>query len=143
MSASAITIADAQGTPVDHVLTPNARLADGTVVFEELGGSPLGSWKLTYQLVRQPFAGQGVSARDRNVRIKVGFHTPALETLGTSDSGLTPPPQVAYVPRFMGEFIFSERASETERKHVRKGVYQVMNETQLKAMVEQLTNILS
>lgn len=142
MSATAITLADAQATPVDHVFTPNARLADGTMIWEELGGVPLGSYKLTAQLVRPPVAGQGVSARDRVSRIKIGIHTPILETLGTSDSGLTPAPQVAYIPRFVGEFIFSERSSLQERKNVRKFAYNALNESQLKSMVEDLINVL-
>jgi len=64
-----------------------------------------------------------------------------LETLGTADNGITPPPTVAYTPRFNAEFIMSERASLQNRKDLRKYANFLLAEAQLTAMVEALQGV--
>jgi hypothetical protein len=44
------------------------------------------------------------------------FSMPALETVGTSDSGLTPPATVAYVDRIKGEYLLPARNVLADRK---------------------------
>jgi hypothetical protein len=68
-------------------------------------------------------------------------HTPVLETLGTADNGITPPPTVAFVPRASIEYVISERASFQNRKDLRKYVQFLQADTQVVAMVEQLQGI--
>lgn len=137
-----IVLNDAQATPVAHTFIPLGPDTNGAWWFEDQSGSkPIGYNKISMQLVRPGPASSGQNAGERTARIKVGLHTPVLETLGTSDSGITPPDQVAYTPRVNVEFIISERSTLQERKDLRKYVDFLMAETQLTNMVENLQNI--
>lgn len=143
MSAvTSIVLNDAQGTPVAHTFVPLGPDQNGAWWFEDQSGSSaIGYNRISLQLVRPQAPSAGLDSAKRTSRIKIGVHTPVLETLSTSDSGLTPPPTVAYVPRFTGEFVISERSSLQERKDLRKYVDYLMAEAQLTAMVETLQNI--
>lgn len=143
MSAVAsIVLNDAQVSPVAHTFIPLGPDQFGAWWFEDQTGvSPIGYNRISLQLVRPSPPAQGKDSGDRVNRIKIGVHTPVLETLGNNSSGITPPPTVAYIPRFTGEFIISERSSLQQRKDLRKYVDFLMAETQLTAMVETLQAI--
>jgi len=143
MSAvTSIVLNDAQGTPVAHTFIPLGPDSNGVWWFEDqTGTSAIGYNKISLQLVRPKTASSGSNAGDRTSRIKVGIHTPKLETVATNDAGLTPPPTVAYVPRVLAEFILSERSTLQDRKDIRKYMDFLMAETQLTNMVENLQNI--
>lgn len=143
MSAvSNIVLNDAQATPVAHTFIPLGPDAAGRWWFEDqTGSSPLNYNRISLQLVRAAVGKPGENAGDRTSRVKISIHTPKLETLGTNDAGLTPPNQVAYVPRCNVEFIMSDRASLQDRKDLRKYVDYLLAETQLTNMVENLQNI--
>lgn len=143
MSAvTSIVLDDAQATPVAHTFLPLGPDQAGAWWFEDQSGtSAIGYNKISLQLVRPKNAAPGSNSGDRVSRIKIGIHTPKLESLSTSDSGLTPPPTVAYVPRFTAEFIVSERSSLQDRKDLRKFADFLMAEAQVTAMVELLQNV--
>jgi len=144
MSAvAAIVLADAQGTPVNHTFTPLGPDANGVWWFEDQSQStPIGYWRISLQLTRTPPAGNGqASSSNRVNRVKCGLHQPQLETLGTNDAGITPPPTVSYVTRGMTEFILPERNSLQDRKDSRKMLMNLMANTQVVDMVESLQNI--
>jgi hypothetical protein len=137
-----IVLNDAQATPVAHTFIPLGPDQNGAWWWEDqTGASPIGYNRISMQLVRPSPAQNGSNAGDRTARVKFGIHTPKLETLGTSDSGLTPPATVAYTPRCNVEFIMSERSTLQDRKDLRKYVDFAMAEAQLTAMVEQLQNV--
>jgi len=143
MSAVAsIVLNDAQGSPVAHTFIPLGPDQKGTWWFEDqTGPSPVGYGRLSLQLVRSAVPAEGQDAGGRTARIKLGIHTPKLETLGNTANGLTPPNTVAYVPRCNVEYIISERAVLQDRKDLRKYAQFLMADTQVVAMVESLQNI--
>lgn len=142
-AVSAIVLADAQATPVNHTFTPLGPDKNGVWWFEDQSQStPIGYWRISIQLVRPAPAGNGMaSASNRVNRVKVGFHMPAMETLGTNAAGLTPPPTVAYVDRGSVEYILAERDSLQNRKDLRKMLYNLQANTQVIDMVENLINV--
>ena len=143
MSAVAnIVLNDAQGTPVAHTFIPLGPDQSGTWWWEDqTGTSPLGYNRISMQLVRNTKSAAGSSAGESTSRIKVGVHTPKMETLSNNSAGLTPPPTVAYTPRCAVEFIISDRSALQDRKDLRKYVDFLMAEAQLTNMVENLQNV--
>lgn len=137
-----IVLNDAQVSPVAHTFIPLGPDQSGTWWYEDQTGSaPIGYNRISLQLIRASNPGAGTNSGDRTARVKIGIHTPKLETLGTNDSGLTPPATVAYVPRCNIEFIMSERCSLQDRKDLRKYADFLLAETQVTAMVETLQNV--
>jgi len=143
MSAAAnIVLNDAQATPVAHTFIPIGPDAQGAWWFEDQSASEsIGFNRISMLLKRVGNPAPGSNSGDRVNRVRVSLHCPVLETLGTNDSGLTPPPTVAHVERMAVEFIIPERASLQNRKDLRKYAYGLLAETQLLAMVEALTNV--
>lgn len=143
MSAVAnIVLNDAQATPVAHTFTPIGPDKLGTWWWEDQSvSSPIGYPRISVQLNRVGNPSPGSNSGVRVNRVKVGLHVPKLETLGTSDSGLTPPPTVAYVDRASMEFILPERDALQDRKDLRKYAQFLLAETQLVAMIETLQNV--
>jgi len=144
MSAvAAIVLADALGTPVNHTFTPLGPDANGVWWFEDQSQStPIGYWRISLQLTRVKPGGTGqASSKDRVNRVKIGIHIPTLETLGTSDNGITPPPTVSFIDRANIELILPERDNLQVRKDLRKFCQNLMAETQVTAMVESLQGV--
>lgn len=131
-----VTINDGKATPVAHVFNP-VENRNGRLVHEDrtVSTSFIGAWKLTHQLVRPTGPAK---AANRNLHLTVRVEAPTLETLGTSDSGLTPPPTIAY--RLVGEasFTISERASKIERKDIRTLLANALIAAPAVAMVDDL-----
>lgn len=143
MSAVAtITLADAQATPVNHSFVPLGTDNNGVWWFEDQSASaPIGYNKISLSITRPASAGAGKNSAGRVARVKIGIHLPTLTTLGTSDSGLTPPPTIQYVERFNGEFILPEESSLQNRKDVRKYLDGLLSDTGVIDMVENLRNL--
>lgn len=138
-AVASIVLNDAQATPVAHTFIPLGPDKNGVWWFEDQSASnALGYNRISLQLTRPITGTPGSSSGDRTNRVKVGIHIPVLETLGTADNGITPPPTLAFVPRFTGEFIMSERASLQNRKDLRKYAYDLFANMQFQSMVESL-----
>lgn len=137
-----IVLADALATPVNHTFIPLGADSNGVWWFEDqTSSSAIGFGRISMQLVRPPIAAAGKNAGERTNRVKLGVHIPVLETVGTSDAGITPPPTVAYVPRFTCEFIMSERTLVQSRRDLRKYAQFLLADTQVVNMVELLQNV--
>jgi hypothetical protein len=143
MSAVAnIVLNDALGSPVAHTFIPLGPDKLGAWWFEDQSPTnAIGYNRISIQLVRAAIASQGTSSLERTNRVKIGLHTPSLETLGTADNGITPPPTVAYVPRMNVEFIMNERATLQQRKDLRKFGQFLLADAQVVAMVEALQGV--
>lgn len=142
-AASNIVLADAQATPVNHTFIPLGKDTNGVYWFEDQSQSnALGYWKLSVD-VKKPLPGApgAKSGSDRVIRVKVSLHEPTLETLGTADNGLTPPPTIAYITRSSTEFILPERNTLQNRKDIRKMSSNVLNDALIVACVETLQTI--
>jgi hypothetical protein len=90
---------------------------NGVAWYEEQGvaSSAIGNFRLSAQLVRASNPAPGESSKSRINRVKWTLHAPGLETLGTTDGGLTAPPTLAYVNRYNIEAILSERSTAVAR----------------------------
>lgn len=118
MQASNIVLADAQATPVNHTFIPIGRDANGVFWFEDQSASSsIGFWRVSVETKRAPISGGTASG---TYRTKIGLHQPVLETLGTNQAGLTPPPTVAYVSRAIVEFIDPARSLQQNRADASK-----------------------
>lgn len=112
-----ITINDGQASPGAHTFNPVSSV-NGTYVWQDqTGGIALGYLTITYQRTNPPpaKAGQG-STSDRAIKQSFGISIPTMETLGTNDAGLTPPPTVACIHRARMDFIQPERGTLSVRK---------------------------
>lgn len=141
-AVASIVLNDAQATPVAHTFTPLGPDIKGAWWFEDqTGPASIGYNRISMQLIRAGNPAPGESQMDRVNRVKVGIHTPKLEVLGNAATGITPPPQVSYIPRVNLEFVLPDRASLQDRKDLRKYVDFLCAEAQLTAMVELLQNV--
>lgn len=141
-AAASFVLADAQATPVNHTFLPLGPDTNGVWWFEDQSQStPIGYWRISISLKRTPPAGNGARSDSNRVnRAKLTFHQPTMETLGTSDSGITPPPTVSYVDRSVVEFIFPERDTLQNRKDSRKMTANLIGLTDIVTLVESLQN---
>jgi hypothetical protein len=125
--ASNIVLADAQGTPVNHTFIPIGREKDGTFLYEDQSASTsAGFWRIGVKTKRPDFSGnvpRGV------FETTVSLHEPTLESLGTNDAGLTPPPTVAYTLRAVAVYYDPPRSLLQNRKDIVKMFPLLLSET--------------
>lgn len=142
-AVASIVLNDAQGTPVAHTFLPLGPDTNGVWWFEDqTGPSAVGYNRISVQLVRTPPAQNGTSSSSNRVnRAKIKIHVPVLETLGTNDNGITPPPTVAYVCKSVVDFDLPERSTLQNRKDLRKYTQFVVADAQIVALLELLQNI--
>jgi hypothetical protein len=143
MSAVAnIVLADAQATPVNHTFIPLGTDTKGVWWFEDqTGASSIGYNRISLLLSRAGNPAPGSNSGERMNRVKIGIHTPTLETLGTNDAGIIPPPTVSYVNRVNLEFVLPEQNSLQNRKDLRKFCQFLCADAQVIGMVENLQNV--
>lgn len=138
--AANIVLADAQAIPVNHTFIPIGKDQHGVYWFEDQSqANAIGFWKISIE-VKKPLPGApgAKSGADRVIRVKYTLHEPTLETLGTSDSGLSPPPTISYISRGSTEYILPERSTLQNRKDMRKMMGLLNADVQIVAAVENL-----
>lgn len=113
-----VTANDGETTPVSHTFAPLGPDKDGVQWFEQTNPIPanaLAAKRVSVQLKRATPGKQqnGVS------RCTYRIWLPVMETLSTSDSGITPPPTVAYQLFAEVRYVIPERSTEQERKNLR------------------------
>lgn len=140
MAAVNIVLADAQATPVNHTFVPLGPDADGIFWWEDQSqASPIGFWRISYQLKRPPVAQQGMNSGSRTIRGVIGLHEPILENVTNNTvSGVAPAPTISYFPRCFTEYVLPERSSLQNRKDLRKMNANLQAEAQLIALIETL-----
>lgn len=138
--AANIVLADAQATPVNHTFIPIGKDQHNVYWYEDQSQSnAIGFWKISIGITKPlPGAPGAKSGADRVIRVKLAIHEPSMETLGTSDSGLPPPPTISYITRSSAEFILPERSSLQNRKDIRKMTGLLVSDAQVIAAVENL-----
>lgn len=140
MAAANIVLADALATPVSHTFVPLGPDRDGVFWFEDQSqASPIGYWRISYQLKRPSVGAAGQNSNQRTYRAAIGLHEPVLENVTNNTvSGIAPAPTVSYIPRSFVEYVMPERCALQDRKNLRKMCYNLQNETQLISLVENL-----
>jgi hypothetical protein len=135
-----IVLADAQATPVNHTFIPLGPDTSGVWWFEDQnsGSAEIGWNRISVELKRPRNPAPGQSSSSRLSRVKIGIHTPKLETLGNTSAGLTPPATIAYIPRSTHEFMLPERGTLQDRKDLRKYAEKVLADANIVSVIEQL-----
>lgn len=117
---ASITINDGSTTPVAYTFDPIGRDAKtGVYFYEQVTPAPsnkLGAVRLGIKTERKPNLG---STLDDVSHVSYSLWVPTLETLGTNDAGVTPPPTVSYVEKVRLVFDLPERSTQQERKNAR------------------------
>lgn len=146
-AVAAIAINNGEATPVSHTYNPLGQdRATGIWWFEDQSPrvsstSPLGWPRIGVKTARSTDGGPGASAQARVNRVTVTLALPQMETLGTSDSGLTPSPTVAYVDRVKMEFMLPARDSLADRKDALAFAKNVLANSIITDLVQNLTAI--
>lgn len=140
-TATAITLADAQVTPVNHVFNPVGLDPKGVFWFvDPSAANSIGNWRISAEITQPQIANPGESSARRVNRVRIGLHEPVLETVSNSTvSGIAPAPTVAYVPRSFHEFVLPERSALLDRKSLRKMAASLLNDNNIINVVENLT----
>lgn len=115
---TAITANDDEIAPVLHTFTPLGPDKEGVQWFEQTIPAPanaLAAKRISVQIKR------AIPGKQQNgvARLTLRFWYPVMETLSTSDSGITPPPTVAYQLYAEVRYVVPERSTEQERKNLR------------------------
>lgn len=127
-----IVLADALATPVNHTFVPLGPQGNFDMVYEDQSqASPNGYWRVGLRH-RRPNAKVAGSV----ARVEITLMEPVLEAIAPAASGLTQPPTVAYVPMVKTEYVISDRSSLQVRKDLRKMNYNLQNDPQIVALVE-------
>lgn len=139
--ANAIVIADAQATPVNHTFTPIGKDANGVFWFEDSSqATPAGFWRIGVDVRRPALAQPGMPTGQRNYKVKVTLYQPTLENVSNSTvTGIAPAPTIAYTQKFSCEYLMPERTSGQNRKDVAKMAPLILQDAQIKALIENLT----
>jgi hypothetical protein len=143
----ALILANGEATPVNHTFTPLGQNREtGFWWFEDqsprvTSSSSLGWPRVGIRTRRANDAGPGDNAQTRINRVELVIAMPQLETVGTSDSGLTPPPTVAYVDRVKAEFLLPARDSLADRKDSLAYAKSALGHATVVDLVQNLTNI--
>lgn len=116
--ASNMILNDGQTTPVAHTFN-YVPYPNGISAFEDrAGGIMVGYNKITMGMTRPRPNVSAKTVANRFVNITLKVDRPTLESLGTADSGFTPPPTKAYSNLCEIRFSFPERSTLAERKDV-------------------------
>jgi len=116
---SAVYANDGETVPVSYTFTPLGPDQDGVQWFEQTAPAPanaLAAKRVSVQIKR------AVPGKQQNgvARLTIRMWYPVMETLSTSDSGITPPPTVAYQLYAEVRYVIPERSTEQERKNLRQ-----------------------
>jgi hypothetical protein len=142
-AASTIALADAAGTPVTHNFIPNGRdTKDVYWYVDRSQANAIGYWQISVDLKEPPPPTGGINSSGRTYRVRIGLHEPVLENVTNSTvSGVAPAPTVAYIPRAFTEFIFPERTVKLDRQNSRKMIANLLANSQIVSVVEDLERI--
>lgn len=135
-AVSAIVINDGKATPVAHTFEPARTSADMATYEDRVATQYIGYNKLMLMLKR-PTGPSKVA--NRNLQAVIRIETPVLETLGTSDSGITPAPTLSYRPMVEVVFTLPERSLEQERKDLRFYLYNALGNPQVIGLIEKFS----
>lgn len=142
-----IVLANGEGTPSNHTFVPlGQNPATGFWHFEDqsprvASSSPLGWPRISVRARRANDAAPGENAQGRINRVELNIALPQLESLGTSDSGLTPPATIAYVDRVKIEFLLPSRNIVADRKDALAFAANLLADDNTVDLVENLTQL--
>lgn len=131
---AALVLNDGATTPVSHTLDPFGRDDKGVVIWEQITPTPasaLGAKRIGYSHKRGPYGKQLTDSS----RITFTVTLPVLETLATSDSGITPPPTQAYALSARLEFTIPRRATAQDKKDLKAFAVNLLNRPLVESVI--------
>lgn len=140
--ATAISILDAQATPVAKVFSPVGFLPTEPDVFlfeDRAPGSFIGFNRIKCSVLRPTMGNRKAATGELKVRVQLML--PQLETLGNNSQGITPPDQLAYVTKCDVIFTFSERATQLHRDNAAKMLPLLLNDAQIQSAIKLLQRV--
>lgn len=141
-----IALLNGEAAPVSHTFIPIEKDRDGFWWFEDqsprvASTSQLGWPRVALRSLRARTSGVGGNSKNLVNVVDYIIQTPGLETLGTSDSGLTPPPTVSYIDRVRGTYYLHARDSLADRKDLVAYNKNLQGNAILVDLVHNLTNL--
>lgn len=133
-----IVINDGAGSPVAHTFSPIGKDDKGVLWLEQTTpapANPLGAKRIGYKQNRVMDPKGQLTGKSKAV---LTLQYPILETLGTNDNGLLPPPTVSYVDDVRIEFTLPERSLKQERKDTRVLAANLLANAQVVAAIDDL-----
>lgn len=139
-TASSIVINDGQAVPVAHTFA-YVPMPENVAGYEDRAGAVVvGYNRITMSLTRprnQQLKGMAQPA-NRNYRARIKIDVPTLETVGTNDAGITPPPSVAYRTIADLTITIPERSTLANRKDALAYIKNVLSNAQAVALIHDL-----
>jgi len=141
-----IVLANGETTPVNHTFIPSEKDRDGFFWFEDqsprvAATSPLGWPRIGIRSKRAKPGAVGANSKNLVNVVDYVIQLPSLETLGTSDNGLTPPPTISYIDRARGTFYLHARDTVADRKDVIAYNKNLMSNALVIDLVHNLTSL--
>lgn len=137
MAFSSITVNDGAATPVATTFTPLMIDSNSVAWFEQTTPTPankLIARRLSVSLKRAANGRQ----LDGRATVILRLYQPTGETLSPNSSGITPPPTKAYENVLTVEMLLPERGTVQERDDLRSLSMNLLNNTQMITVIEQL-----
>lgn len=138
---TALTINDGQATPVAHTFSPAGldQSSNLALYADRSTGTAIGFPTVSLRLTAPKGPSTGTkSDAERVYRVSAIVRVPMLETLGTNDAGLTPPPTVAFLAVGKVEFTLPERSSLAHRKDILAYVKNLLGQSVVTSLVQDL-----
>jgi hypothetical protein len=139
-----IVVNDGQATPVAHTFTPAGPDRNGVQYYKDVsGGIAIGFPQITIDLREpRPAGPSGASVSSRVYRATVKVVLPILENnVVNSWSGILPSPTKSYDLVFRGEFLLPERSQLAGRKDLFAFVKNLMADTVMTKLIQDLENV--
>lgn len=135
---TAVTINDGAATPVATTFSPLGKDETGVFWFEQTSPAPsnvLGATRIGYKQMRAMARGTQLTTSSKVVYT---ISIPTLQTLGTADNGIPPPPTLAYVEAARIELTLPERGQKASRKNLRSFAMNLMAHAMAVANIDDL-----
>lgn len=136
--AANIVINDGATTPVAHTFEPTGKDAKEVLIYEQITPLPLTfleTPRIGYKHVRNTAPQNQLRSTQK---VTYTLRLPVAETLGTSDTGLTPPPTLAWTDSVRIEFDLSDRGTKQQRKDLRVLAVNLMSSVMAQAAIDDL-----
>lgn len=135
-AVSSIIINDGTATPVSHTFNPMGLSASGELTLEQTApvpANPLAAIRLRVSAERKR---ANAMRLEELHKVRASVHQPFMETLGTTDGGIMPPPTVAYYNTANIEILINRRSSAAQAKNLRVLTLNMLNHAALVALVD-------
>lgn len=134
---STLNLGDGQATPVNHPFTVQSVKPDLLAFSEKVSGVPFIGWPEVVIRHRAPIVQRGRRSADGVFREEFSIKVPQMDTTSPSTStGVQPVPTVGYVNQVKVTFLMSERATDQQKKDLRKFIANLLSHPTVSVQIE-------